>query len=86
MSAWPTIESDIRRALLRRGSYVHEVDGTLDALRPIVLAVERAGTRIDQDIAWCLLAMLADQQHRRIQAERSRRPPAAPPKIEAAIP
>lgn len=73
MSVWTDIESDLRRAMVSAGKDQREIDAMLDALRPVVLAVERAGTRVDEDVCWCLLAVLADQQHRRLQAAASRR-------------
>jgi hypothetical protein len=38
---------------------------TLVALQPVVAAVERAGTKIDADLAWAMLAVEADRQRRR---------------------
>ncbi|HEV2549008.1 MAG TPA: hypothetical protein VGU20_16825 [Stellaceae bacterium] len=52
MSAWPAIAASLRRALALRGAAEAEIDDTLSALRPVVLAVERAGTRVDEDVAW----------------------------------
>ena len=42
----------------------------LSALAPVVTAVERAGTRVNADVAWALLACVADQQRRRAQRAR----------------
>jgi hypothetical protein len=50
-SAWPAIEADLRRALLRAGKAEREIVTMLDVLRPVVAAVERAGTRVDSDVA-----------------------------------
>ncbi len=73
MSAWPAIESDLRRAMLQAGRSEREIDATLDALRPVVLAVERAGTRIDIELCWALLCVLADKQRRAAVHARLRR-------------
>jgi hypothetical protein len=72
MTAWHAIEADLRRAMVRAGKYEHEIVMALDALRPILVAVEKAGTKIDVDVAWALLATLADQRRRRVQAARTR--------------
>ena len=73
MSAWPAIETSLRRALLIRGEVCAKIDAMLEALRSVVLAVERAGTRIDEDVAWALLAAEADRQRRACQARETRR-------------
>jgi hypothetical protein len=62
---WAPIAADLRRALEQRGHYAHEIDATLDALAPVVAAVERAGTVVDEAAAWALLAVAADRQRRR---------------------
>ena len=49
------------RAREREGKIVT----ALDALRAIVAAVERAGAKVDEDLAWSLLAVIAEQQRRR---------------------
>jgi hypothetical protein len=56
--------------MVRAGKYEHEIVAMLDALRPVVAAVERAGTRVDCDVAWALLAVAADRQRRQAQATR----------------
>ena len=73
MSAWPAISASMRRALLGRGWAEGEIDETLSALRPIVVAVERAGTRVDEDVAWALLACEADRRRRRAQVRATAR-------------
>lgn len=37
----------------------------------VVAAVERAGTRVDSDVAWVLLAVEADRRRRRAQRRGS---------------
>lgn len=72
VTSWREIERDLRRAMLRAGKCEREIVATLDALRPVVAAVERAGTVVDADIAWALLACEADRRRRRAQIERAR--------------
>jgi hypothetical protein len=66
----PSGEVDLRRAMRRAGKCETAIDWALDALRPVVLAVERAGTRVDCDVAWALLAVAADRQRRQAHATR----------------
>jgi hypothetical protein len=73
MNAWVEIEADLRKAMIAAGKDQREIDATLDALKPIVLAVEKAGTKVDADIAWCLLAVEADRQRRRTMHTRMRK-------------
>jgi hypothetical protein len=72
MSTWPAIESDLRKALLAADTTEHVIDIALAALQPIVVAVEKAGTRIDIELAWALLAVQADRQRRAALNARSR--------------
>jgi hypothetical protein len=64
VSTWPAIEADLRRELLQAGRCEIEIDNMLAALAPVVLAVERAGTHVDSDIAWALLAVETDRRRR----------------------
>jgi hypothetical protein len=57
-------EADLRRAMLRAGKAERMIVTMLVALRPVVLAVERAGTKVDSDIAWALLAVEANRRRR----------------------
>jgi hypothetical protein len=70
VDAWNRIEADLRRAMARAGKFEHEIVAMLDALRPVVAAVERAGTRVDCDVARAMLAVAADRQRRLAQAAR----------------
>jgi hypothetical protein len=72
VSAWPSVEADLRRAMLRAGKSEREIVTILAALRPVVLAVERAGTVVDDELAWALLAVEADRLRRRAQQARVR--------------
>jgi hypothetical protein len=58
------------RAMLRAGKAEREIAPMLDALRPVVLAVERAGTKVDDELAWALLAVEADRLRRRARMAR----------------
>ncbi|MGH7012557.1 MAG: hypothetical protein ACREEL_00105 [Stellaceae bacterium] len=69
-SAWPAVVADLSRALSQSGRRENEIAAFIDALRPVVTAVERAGTRIDAEIAWALLAVEADRQRRRARHGR----------------
>jgi predicted phosphoribosyltransferase len=71
MTTWSDIEADLASAMTRMGKSASEITTTLDALRPVVLAVERAGVRVDCDVAWALVATLADQKLRSIQGART---------------
>jgi hypothetical protein len=59
--------------MTQAGRRESEIAAYLAALEPVVRAVERAGTRIDAEIAWALLAVEADRQRRRAQHVRQRR-------------
>jgi len=69
-SAWPAVAADLRRALVQAGRSESQIGAMLEALRPVVAAVERAGTRIDLEIAWALVGVIADRQRRRAQHVR----------------
>jgi hypothetical protein len=43
---WPDIALDLRKAMIAAGTAPHDIDSTLAELRPIVVAVERAGSRV----------------------------------------
>ncbi len=73
MSARPSIEADLRRAMLQAGRSEREIAGVLEALSPVVAAVERASTKVDADVAWALLAVAADHRRRRAQVSQGRR-------------
>jgi hypothetical protein len=49
---WPATGCDLCRAILRSGQAERGVDNVLTALAPMVAAVERAGTRVDSNVAW----------------------------------
>jgi hypothetical protein len=72
-SAWDKVEPDLRRALQRAGHGEPAIVEALSALRPIIVAVERAGTRVDEELAWACLVCFGDQQRRKAQAARTRK-------------
>jgi hypothetical protein len=51
--------------MLRAREKEGKIVTALDALRAIVAAVERAATKVDKDLAWSLLAVIAERQRRR---------------------
>lgn len=69
-SAWPAVAADLRRAMLQAGRSESQIAAFLEALRPVVVAVERAGTKVDNEIVWALLAVEADRQRRRARHKR----------------
>ncbi|MGH6974601.1 MAG: hypothetical protein ACRED6_08240 [Stellaceae bacterium] len=69
-SAWPAVAADLLRALHNAGRPECLIDAVLEAMHPVVAAVERAGTRIDAEIAWALLAVEADRRRRHARHAR----------------
>ena len=64
------ISSDLRRALLRAGRHQAAVDRTLAAIEPVFAALERARGKVEDELAWALVAMEADRARRRAQHQR----------------
>lgn len=71
-SAWATIEADLRRALAQAGYDARAIADMIEALAPVVAAVERAGTLVDSELAWALLGVAADRRRRAARHERLR--------------
>jgi len=53
-SAWPQVEADLRRALIRSGREARLVERMLDAVRPAFIAIERAHGVVDDELCWAL--------------------------------
>jgi hypothetical protein len=70
MTAWPSIADDSRHAMLCAVESVEEITTTLGPLKPIILAVERAGTKADNDVARALLACEANRRQRKARRAR----------------
>jgi hypothetical protein len=70
MSDWPHVETDLRRALLASGRSASVVDRTLAAIAPIFAALERARGKVEDELAWALVAMEADRTRRRAHHAR----------------
>jgi hypothetical protein len=64
VSSWPTVESDLRRALLAAGRPPPVVDRVLTDLQPVFTAVERARGRVEDELIFALLAVAADRARR----------------------
>ena len=72
-TTWIDIASDLRKAMIAAGMTEHVIATTLTALEPVARAIERAGTKIDIELAWALLAVQADRQRRRAVHARLRK-------------
>ena len=66
--AWPAVEADLRRCLLRAGRSEAAADAMLAALAPAFAAIERARGKVDDGLVWALVAMQADRARRRASA------------------
>jgi hypothetical protein len=72
MSDWPSVENDLRRALLASGKPCPVVDRILADLAPVFAVVERTRGAVDSELVWALVCVAADRARRRAQHERSR--------------
>jgi hypothetical protein len=70
--AWPAVAADLHRALIHAGRQAALVNRVLDDLRPLWESVERARDRIDDDLTWALVGMVADRARRRALHDRQR--------------
>jgi hypothetical protein len=72
ISAWRTVEADLRRVLEMPGKPEVGVHSALAAPRPVILAVERAAARLDSELAWAMLITHAGKMCRRAQIPAQR--------------